>query len=39
MLVFGSFDWRGTIVFRNKRKSVEEIVESIVWTILEWVCN
>ena len=26
-------------MFTNKSKSVEEVVESIVWIVSEWVCN
>ena len=36
MLLFGSFGWRGITVFKNKSKTSEEIVEAIVWTVLEW---
>ena len=40
MLLFGRFGWRGigkcSII---KSKAAEEIVESIVWTVLEWVCK
>ena len=30
---------RNRRVFINKSKSAEEVVESIVWTVWEWVCN
>ena len=30
---------RNNRVFDNKRKSVDAIVDSIVWSVLEWVCK
>lgn len=30
---------RNSRVFRNKRTSIREIAESIVWNVSEWVCK